>query len=205
MSDAPAKAKAKAADVEATVYVEILPNVVIDSDAKYEEAAAIVKEVSHKRKLIDQERKVSVDPLNAEVKRINEWFKPGLTKLAEVEEKLRKLMGDFVLRKRQEEQRLALAAAQAAQAALSTSAAPMAEAKALMQQAAAAAAPVVKGVSSKVRWTWVVKDATKLPKEFTKVVPDEDALNAWVAAHGDKDVPPGVEVVPDVRFTVRGR
>lgn len=197
--------RAKEADAEAAHYVDIAADAVIDSKEKYEVAAELVKELAHKWKLLDQERTVSVKPLNDEVRRINEWFKPGLTKLKTVEEKLRKLMGDFVLRSKQEEARLAAAAAAAAKAALATSAAPMQEAQQLMQQAAASSAPDVKGVSAKVRWTWTVKDATKLPEQFTKRVPDEDALNAWVAAHGDKDVPPGLEVVPDVRFTVRGR
>lgn len=192
-------------EAEAQELVGVLPGLVITTPEQYEVAAGLVKDIAHKIKVADQERTISVKPLNDEVKRINDWFRPGLTKLKQVEEGLRKLMGDYVLRQRAEAARLAAEAAAAAQRALATSAEPASEATALLKQAAAAEPPKVAGVSDKVRWTWRITDATKLPRAFQKLVPDETALDAWVAAHGDKDVPAGVEVVPDVRFTVRGR
>lgn len=196
-------AKITDADAEAKELLGVIPGIVIESKAKYEEAAAILKEVSAKRKFLDEERKVSVTPLNNEVKRINDAYRGPISKLEAIEAQLKKLMGAFVLKQEAERKRLEAEAAAAAQAALSTQAEPMSEAMSLMQRSADAEAPAVKGISAKPRWTFKVVDATKLRPEFLIQVPNLAAIEAWVAEHGDRDIPAGVEVEPDVRFAVR--
>jgi hypothetical protein len=196
-------AKAKEVEEEAQSYLSVIATIVLETSAQFTEAAELAKEFAHKWKVFDQERKVTVKPLNDEVDRINDWFRPGLTKLKQAENALRAMMSTYVIAQQREEARLTKLAQEAALKALATADDPTGETKALLKEAAAAAVPDVKGVGTKVRWTWRVVDATKLRKEFLKTVPDEEALAAWVATHGDKDVPEGLEVTPDARFTLR--
>jgi hypothetical protein len=196
-------AKVSDADNEAKELLGVVPGIVITSKGQYEEAGAILKEVVAKKKFLDEERKVSVTPLNTEVKRINDAFRGPISKLESIELQIKKLMGAFVMQQEAERKRLQDEAEAAARAALTTQAEPMSQAMALMQRSADAEAPAVSGISAKPRWTFKVADATKLRPEFLMQVPNMQAIEAWVAAHGDKDVPEGVEVEPDVRFIVR--
>jgi len=196
-------AKVTSADVEAKELLGVVPGIVIESKSQYEEAAEILKEVSSKRKFLDEERKVSVTPLNTEVKRINDAYRGPISKLETIELQIKKLMGAYILKQEAERKRLEAEAAAAAQAALVTQAEPMSQAMTLMQRSADAEAPTVKGISAKPKWTFKVVDATKLRPEFLMQVPNLAAIEAWVAEHGDQEIPDGVEVVPDVRFAVR--
>jgi hypothetical protein len=186
---------------EARGLLEVLPNVRIQTKSEYEELAGILKDVTSKRKFLDQERKVSVTPLNTEVKRINEWFQAPIKQLEGLERDIKGLLTDYQLRQEAERKRLEAAAQAAAAAALATEPMPGATAMTLMGQSVDAAAPKVEGLGAKVVWTFRVVDATKLPREFLQ--PNEAAISAWVAEHGDKNIPAGVEVAQDVRYIVR--
>jgi hypothetical protein len=197
-------AKQRIADDAATESAEMLALLdafTITDKRAFEECAAILKDVTGRIKFLDEERKVSVEPLNQEVKRINSWFKPALDRLKEIQTKIKAAMGSYELRQRQEQERLMAAAAAEAQRVLATSPEGMQAATALVQQAAGAAAPQVAGVSGRAVWSWEVVDESKLDRQF--LMPNPKAIEAWVKEHGDKDVPAGVKVVRDVRYVVR--
>lgn len=173
----------------------------ITTKDSFEECAAILKDVTGRIKCLDEERKVSVEPLNQEVKRINGWFKPALDRLKEIQTTIKGAMGRYEVRQREEQQRLMAAAAAEAQRVLATSPEGMAGAQALVTQAAAAQAPTVTGVSGREVWEWEVVDEAALDRRF--LMPNPKAIDAWVKEHGDKDVPAGVKVVKNVRYIVR--
>ncbi len=179
----------------------------IQSSVQYAQINEILKDVKAKRKFLDDERKISVTPLNDEVGRINDWYRPALTKLAQIAEHASKLMGAFVLRQRQEEQRLLQEAEKLAQAVLASHhdvAEAMAPAAEMVQQAAETAAPKLKGTTAKTVWTFVVTDAAAFVRAHPELsMPDPKKLSAWIATHGDKSVPVGVEVREDVKIGTR--
>jgi len=181
----------------------------IQTQDEYAECGALLKEVKGKIKFLDDERKISVGPLNEEVKRVNDWFRPALDRLKQISDHAMRLMGSYTLRQKQEEQRLLQEAQAAAQAVLATepdvhSAAGMQQAASLVTEASNAAAPKVSGIGVKPVWKFDVVDAAALVRAHPELaMPDMKAIGAWVKEHGDKNVPTGVKVVADVRFNVR--
>lgn len=204
---APQQAFAAEAAAEGGAMLEMLAEYKIDSAEQYSACGEILREVKAKFKFLDEERKVSVTPLNDEVKRINDWYRPALDNLKRIVTRTEQLMGIYVLRQRQDADRLALAAQAAAKAVLVTDSdirGSMTAAKALMTESVQAAAPKVQGVSHKPVWTFVVTDPKALVRAHPELaMPDERAVAKWISEHGDKDVPVGVEVKADVRFTTR--
>ena len=205
----PSKDRAQTASGEAQAMLTLITGYVIHTQEEYEQCAELVKEIQGKIKLLDEERKVTVTPLNDEVKRINDWYRPALDALKQVKDRGLKVMGEYVLEKKREEARLLQEAQEAAQKVLAT--APdvrggMEPAAALVAQAAATAPTKVQGVSDRPVWKWSVVDAEALVRAHPELaMPDPKKIAAWIAEHGDQNVPTGVEVVADVKFIVRGR
>lgn len=189
-----------AAEESATILA-LVQTFEVTTKESFEECAAILKDVTHRIKFLDEERKLSVEPLNQEVKRINGWFKPALDRLKDIQTKIKGAMGRYELRQREEAQRLMALAAAEARRVLVTDPEGMQTAQGLVMQSAAAQAPQVAGVSGREVWTWEVEDESKLDRRF--LMPNPQAIEAWVKQHGDRDVPAGVKVVRDVRYTVR--
>lgn len=179
----------------------------ITSQDEYEQTGTFVKEVQAKIKLLDDERKIAVTPLNDEVKRINDWFRPALDTLKAVKERGLRVMGDYVLEKKREEARLLQEAQEAAQKVLASEPdvrGSMEAAQALVAQAAAAIPTKVQGVSDRPVWQWSIADADALVRAHPELaMPDPKKIAAWVAEHGDRNVPTGIKVVADVKFVVR--
>lgn len=192
---------AREAAEESATMLALVQAFEVTTKESFEECAAILKDVTHRIKFLDEERKLSVEPLNQEVKRINGWFKPALDRLKDIQTKIKSAMGRYELRQREEEQRLMALAAAEAQRVLATDPEGMSAAKGLVAQSAAARAPQVAGVSGREVWTWEVEDESKLDRQF--LMPNPQAIEAWVRQHGDKNVPAGVKVVRDVRYIVR--
>jgi hypothetical protein len=217
------EALARSAAVEGQDMLGVLSKLVIKTTGEFGECGEILKGVVAKRKFLEEERTISVSPLNDEVKRINGWFKPASDVLKLVESTIRREMGQFELRQKAERDRLMAAAAAEAQRALAAPlatvalmqaaagqgsngavAAPMAATNALVQAAAAATPAAVAGVSGREVWTWAVADVDALDERFTLKVVNKAALDAWVKEHGNSDVPRGVVVTADVKYVVRG-
>lgn len=195
--------RAAEAAVEAEELHVLAPQVVIDNPQTYAEVGTMLKDVARRIKFLDEERKVSVKPLNDEVKRVNDWFRPALDKLSAIRVFFERGLANYDLAQASEKRRLMLEASEAAQKALATVEAPMAESRGLMERAAAATPAKTAGVSGREVWTFTVEDPAALERRF--LAPDHAAIAAWVKEHGDKDVPKGVKVVADVRYTVRSK
>lgn len=193
------KARAFKAATENVEFLGVVKGYVIQNDEEYEDAAELLKVVKHKFKVLDEERTVSVKPLNDEVKEINAWFKPALERLKECEGELKKIMGAYSLAKQQEQQRLLAEASKAAEAALVTASDPQANVMALVQQATDAQAPRVAGVSVSRVWKWELVDPSQVPMEFWSIDPAK--LDAAVKA-GAREIP-GVRVFEDARIIAR--
>ncbi len=193
------KARAFKAATENVEFLGVVKGYVIQSDDEYEDAAELLKVVKHKFKVLDEERTVSVKPLNDEVREINAWFKPALDRLKECEGELKKIMGAYSLRKQEEQQRLLAEASKAAEAALVTATDPQADVMALVQQATATQAPRVAGVSVSKIWKWELVDPAQVPMEFWSIDPDK--LDEAVKA-GAREIP-GVRVYQDARVIAR--
>ncbi len=103
---------AKTEASEATKSLALIKQIKITSPAFFEEVAGIVKQASGKHKFLDDERKISVMPLNHEVDRINAWYKPALDALKQIVEQGKTLMGAYTL-EQQRKERLLLEQAQA--------------------------------------------------------------------------------------------
>jgi hypothetical protein len=193
------KARAFEAAKENVEFFEVVKGYVIQSDDEYADAAEILKIVKHKFKVLDEERTISVKPLNDEVKEINAWFKPALERLKDCEAELKRIMGAYSLAKQQEQQRILAEAAKAAEAALVTSSDPQQSVMALVQQATEAQAPRVAGVSVSRVWKWELVDPAQVPLEFWSIDPAK--LDAAVKA-GTREIP-GVRVYEDARVIAR--
>lgn len=193
------KARAIEAAKENVEFLEVVKGYVIQNDEEYADAAELLKVVKSKTKLLDEERTVSVKPLNDEVKEINAWFKPALDRLKQCETELKRIMGAYSLAKAQEQQRLLAEASKAAEEALVTSSNPQANVMALVQQATAAQAPKVVGVSVSKVWKWELVDASQIPLEYWSI--DAAKIEAAVKA-GAREIP-GVRVYEDARVVAR--
>lgn len=217
-------------DAKATLSLIRAPAFAIANSDGYKLIAEVLREAKHKFKVLDEERKVSVTPLNDEVKRVNDWYRPALDALKVITDTSMRLMGAYDAKQRAEEARLLAEAQAVAQKVLAEqaekvlmgateslpTAAVMSATLGLVTQAQATAPPKVEGVSAP-KPKWVIKsvnEETLIASEpvayagvrrFTKVVVDMDALKVWIAEHGDKDVPPGVEVTLETTYTVRAR
>lgn len=193
------KARAFEAAKENVEFLEVVKGYVIQTDEEYADAAELLKVVKHKHKVLDEERTISVKPLNDEVKEINNWFKPALDRLKECETELKKIMGSYSLAKQQEQQRILAEAAKAAEEALVTASNPQQNVMALVQQATAAQAPKVAGVSVSRVWKWELVDPAQVPMEYWSI--DASKLDAAVKG-GTREIP-GVRVYEDARVVAR--
>ncbi len=200
-----------ALECDASLKIVNLPGFKITSKEVYETISKTWSDAKDHIKFFDDERKVSVTPLNREVDRINDWYKPALDGYKKIVSIAERLMANYVLEKKAEEKKLLEEARVAAQAVLNTNpdvtnasgGAAMVQATAtLVQQAAATAPPKVVGMSEgKEMWTYVVINAEALVKAHPELsMPDPKKIKAWVEKNGNKNVPVGVEVKEDVSF-----
>lgn len=193
------RARAFEAAKENVEFLEVVKGHVIQSDEEFEDAAELLKVVKHKFKVLDEERTISVKPLNEEVKEINAWFKPALERLKDCETELKKIMGAYSLLKQREQQRLLAEASKASEEALVTASSPQGNVMALIQQATAAQAPKVSGVSVSVVWKWELVDPAQVPDTYLSIDPAK--IDAAVKA-GERGIP-GVRIYEDARVIAR--
>lgn len=176
---------------ESVTFLGIVQDHEIAGADEYEQVTEFLKVTKHKMKLLDQERSISVKPLNDQVREINQWFKKPLDKLKEIEVALKKMLTSYQVKQREEQERLLAAAASAAT--------EHAEAQALILAATKQAPPTVSGLSVREVWQWQVTDLSLIPHEFFSL--DHSKLDAAVRS-GAREIP-GVKVYKDTRVSVR--
>lgn len=92
---------------EVVTFKERAEHLVIKSDEDNAEATTVLSELTTRKKGIEEARKFFVDPLNAQVKAINEKFKPQTERLDEVIQIIKTKVGAYHLaqeKKRADEQ-----------------------------------------------------------------------------------------------------
>lgn len=176
---------------ESVTFLGIVKEHEITGPDEYEQVTEFLKVTKHKMKLLDQERSVSVKPLNDQVREINQWFKKPLDKLKEIEVALKKMLTSYQVKQREEQEKLLAAAASASTEHV--------EAQALILAATKQAPPTVSGLSVREVWQWQVTDLSLIPHEFFSL--DHSKLDAAVR-NGAREIP-GVRVYKDTRVSVR--
>lgn len=181
----------------------------IESKEVYELLGETAREAKEKWKFLDDERKVSVTPLNEEVKRINAWYKPALEKLKAVSDRCEAMMGVYVLEQRRKERELLEKARIEAQKVIATNADPQVAlstaTSSLVQAAAEVAPPKLDKTSDKPTWNYEITDPLLLVTKHPELaMPDPKKVKAWVAEYdGKKPVPAGMKIEEAVKVTVR--
>lgn len=176
---------------ESVKFYDIIKDHEIADETEYEEATELLKATKGKIKLLDQERTLTVKPLNDQVREINAWYKKPLDKLKAIETTMKKMLAQYQLRQRQEQERL-LAEAASEQT-------DHAQAQLLVMQAAKKTAPVVSGVSVREVWRWELVDESKIPMEYYSL--DHSKIDAAVKS-GKREIP-GIRVYQDAQVAVR--
>ncbi len=171
----------------------VVQGYVIETKKDYDDAGTVLQMVKTRFKQLEEARKIAVQPLNKLVSETNAKFRPAQDRLEGIEATLKKMMGAFALKQREEQQQLLLASQKAAVAQVPDAA------LAFLQKANETVVPSKAGISVRKVWKWELIDDTKVPETFKSVDPKK--LDAAVKA-GIRDIP-GVRVFEDSAVTVR--
>lgn len=179
-----------------------LPALVIADEAAYEEAGRALLDMKAKIKVLEDQRKRWVDPLNQTVKSINAFFKPVVTEWENITESLKTAMVTYQQRIAAEKQQALLAAGQmAAQGTVVGTGAQVQQYQALVALGAAPA-PRADGISMREKWSWRVVDAAKIPREYLGI--DVAKVNEAVRSGKGATAIPGIEVYREDVVVARG-
>lgn len=177
---------------ESVTFFEIIKEHKITDSKEYEDVSELLKVTKSKIKLLDQERTLTVKPMNDQVREINAWYKRPLDKLKEIESQLKGMLANYQVRQREEQERLLKEAA--------SEQVDHIDAQILIMEAAQQAVPAVSGVSLREVWKWDLEDSLKVPIEYYSIDPAK--IEAAVKA-GVREIP-GVRIYKDTRIAVRG-
>ena len=171
-------------------------NYQVTTPAQYEAGAADLARVKGMQKKLEDTRTGITGPMNAALKKVNEFFKGPASKLESIERIIKGKLSAFYQeqeRKRLAEQAAADERARKEREALEKKAAAAAasgkteKAEALQSQAATVVAPVIHREPPKVAtlqmrdvWRFEITDASKINPAF--LVPDEKKIGAQVRA-----------------------
>lgn len=168
-----------------------------------EDAGAFLVRIKAERRKIEDRRRFFVDPLNAQVKRINELFRKIAEPLDRADSVVRAKVMEY--RKRQQEiaraeqERLDREAARAQERVDKKAARIGIAAPQVVVPVVPVLPPTVAGATVRRVWTFRVVDASKLPREY--LVVDAVAIREAVRA-GVRQIP-GVEIFQDETLAVR--
>lgn len=189
-------------------------NYTVTTPAQYESGAADLARVKGMQKKLEETRTGMTGPLNASLKKINDFFRAPGEKLAAIERTIKGKLGLFAEaqeRLRQEEQRRADEAARKererveAQARKAAESGKVEKAAQLEQRAATVVAPVIQreapkvaGLQMREAWKFEVTDPALVPREY--LVVDEARIRKVVQAlKGDAKIA-GVRVYSEKQF-----
>jgi len=159
----------------------------IEDSEDFELAAEILKEVKRNAKEIDARRKRVTDPIKNALEEFKGWYNPALSTLIKMEAILKAKIASFSEAERRRNEAAMLKASTAAQ-------------KGDFEGAHQASRQIVeatgaKGITVQQRWTYVVEDVSKVPREFLTV--NHPLIRQYIRKSGKlqpKDVP-GLEFV----------
>ncbi len=149
----------------------------IPDDDEFAAAGDFAKKFASAGKRLEAEYNLAVAPLKAEIAKRDALFKPLMKVCKTQKDKIKGLIGTYMLQKREAQRALAAAAVSAP-----VTATGGASSQALMKESREAAAPSLLGVSGKVKMKWEVVDFDALPNEYKMIVVDEAAIQQAVDA-----------------------
>lgn len=170
----------------------------LESDQDYKAHGELLSGLRTTVKDMTAQRDSMTKPLKDVVKRLTEMYKPTLDSLARLEGGVKRLMLDY---RAKEEARKALLHAETQRLLASKSKAKQREAIGIVAEINEEE-PRARGTSVRKVWRAVIKDESKVPREFWVV--DERAVRADAVARGWSDPPPGVEYVQEDTMAVTG-
>jgi hypothetical protein len=168
----------------------------ITTPAAYEEAGGELKEIKAELQRIKGIRDAAVKPMQQAIDTVKSWFARPLELLTEAEKLRKSEMVTFLQVQREAEQK-ALQATRAA--VLAGDGAAAAAALATIQPSA----PKVAGVNARENWTFEITDVDAIPREF--MMPNEQAIRAFVKASKRADCIPGVRAYPETILSARSK
>jgi hypothetical protein len=177
---------------DSVTFFEIIKDHKIEDAEEFEQVSELLKVTKSKIKLLDQERTLTVKPMNDQVREINSWYKKPIDKLKSIETSLKEMLADYQVRQREEQERLLTEAA--------SEKTDHQEAQLLIMEAAKKATPAVSGVSLREVWKWDLEEPLKVPMDYYSIDPAK--IEAAVKA-GVREIP-GVRIYKDTRIAVRG-
>lgn len=154
----------------------------INSQEDYEFAEQGRNEAKAVWDTLEQERKSITQPINAALKKINDWFKGPKTSLEKIQRTIEQKMKEARAAAKQREEELlqqALQAENPQELMIASSQASLESSTTTMQD----------------RWVFEVTNADEIPRSF--MVPDLKAIGAVVAARGEQTKIPGIRVWND--------
>lgn len=170
--------------------VAFLKDYAVETQEDLEHVAEWLTITKAKRNWLEAREKEITSPINEGLKRVRELFKPAKTLWADIELALKaKVAAARLLEEQHNKDALSAAADAHAQGDAKGTVAAIATMTNSRDLA---------GVSTRMRWTYIIDDASQLPREFT--MPNEKLLKEH-CSHATKGEPtpiPGVRFVPGV-------
>lgn len=145
----------------------------------------VLQEAKGKLKNLEEREQTITKPMNAALKATRDLFAPAKKFLKDVEVELKLRIGEFRLREEQLNQALLQAASEAHAAEQ-----PEAVAEALASVTHVANLP---GITTYLKWTWVVGDEALVQREFLSVDPVK--VNAWLKTQPKEATPEAAGLV----------
>lgn len=176
---------------EAQACLQMIQTLPMSSPEDRDRAGRLINSAKDKIKALEADRREVVDPINADVRRINGWYKP----VVEFYEACQRSLKDRLaarLKELQAEQDAALATVQAQ--------AGHASAEVFAIAHATPSAP--EAVQQREVWKFEVVDFSKLPDEY-KMADEAKIRKVVQALKADCDIP-GIRLIPEIQI-VAGR
>lgn len=170
--------------------LEMLNGMDIETQEEYESLSDVLLEVKKQIKKLDTERISIVKPINDAVSKINALFQPTIKEGKTIEVAIKKILGKFVLKQKEEQTRALNEAAKAGDVTM-------------LQKAEDLQVSKVQGISNKIVYDFIVKNVDELPEEFIIKTPNTKAIGEVVARMGDQTNIRGVEVIKNVSIRAR--
>lgn len=191
-------------EADVSTFVAEAQKIEVNNDEDLELATGYLANVKKRFKRIEEIRKEWVQPLNDQVKKLNNLFKSQQAPLQEVEGIIKKKLVTY----QQEQERKALEARKKAEEEAKKKAEEAKkkgeepEVKPIMTEAPKSSVRTSAGTSSfKKVWTFEIVDETKIPREF--LIPDEKAIRKAVLDSAGQVSIEGVRVFQDTQVAVR--
>lgn len=169
--------------------VEIIKGLAVNTHEDLEQIATFAKDVKAQVKLVVELEKEATGPLATALARLRDAIKPTKTIWADAEKLLRAHLEAAALRQEERNKK-----AQEEATALAAAGDDPTGALASMTHVSD-----LDGISLKIRWKAVVRDAKLMPDEYVIRIPNEKKLKEYCAGfEGEPDPMPGVEFERDV-------